>query len=1501
MERSDESKESDMEKSYEEAKLSESTDHITLDSTTYEQTEEIIEQSFQSEDFEIKEAKQEDMDESFEEKDDEMDKSGTISEATSEYKPTMAFENLGFSDEDNIRENQVITKGQESPEKSYLSKQISSEDLEERPTQFDFDAELREEIEQQQIAIQEMEKRQAEFQFSHYLITSKHDIIDQTVLENKEDDKHQEDLKRSDDFVSNLQEEEVQEGELDMVESDTQEEDEDILEGRSSESSSDNGEVFDEISGRFVPWEIQHQFRRQFSDSYINQEKKTSLQSARSIDLGTFYRRDHDDQTQYDSVTFMKETDASDSAETSPNKPVQRKQVRFSFNDSDVEPRAESPQELEEETLRFEQYYIKESPDKIVRFVDSGTETDLSVDDYRQQYVDASKTEKLSPSEPHNLISETHEQAVIDNILKSRMAVRVEHRDAATTTSEEELTIQRSSVSSFSSEATTSSFVTTGSFAELSIERTSAEKHIVTDHLSGEELFAREDVTTDTSLTPVKETSSTLDSEVISVVSRESRLAQQELLQESSDERDRSLSPSNESEELSTTYEGQETEVHEQKSESKFTIAFPSFGKSLADNEIYESSETGDTTEEKLSPIEETPQDDFPEEQEEIKPEKKVTFQTEHDVQHLQSASSEDLVKTSTSSSEMSMEPTLLAASYDLDSGHVSHVVTAYDMSPDSVEKQFPVPATTKAILSSPEDDVFEADACTFEDDKGFLMVSDTGKKIMSREKKLSSSGESCPSPPAPTPKDSSAVAHETMPDLEGAAIKLQDELIDSNEDLTPECENSQDLEITLRDSKLETKQETTEGDKTEHSPCDDTDSPFEILSPVDAEEFEKYMEDSGKSQQMATSFESVTTTTSSFSEIQSSDIMTMSDQKSEMMMSFEVAPLEPSAPPMPDIKSESSFEQSSPISSEPSEKGLGSPLDVPEHSDSGILLPDLVQGSAVCGDQQTQSLKGQKVSLPNGPTEVEYNPEIDIDYSEDYTPAHMTESEQPDIIQSTSPTMPTGQTTVFDIEATETQQEKQIDSEEKQEIRTTEEVQREAALYESTSYVTHEVIEELRVQPGFDPLASSDQTLYGLDMPSEETGGMSISMSQMESSGRFDTEPESDSINVSGGLVSQLDEDTSEKDLVMTETDKEVDSGLPQSQLEASSDALDEKDDEMAYTTTENLEIEQEIAAPPEETISYDIKSYTVYPGKRALELDETQEEILQREAEMEILTGVEALTPDSDTQDIRDLQDIQATQEDRENLEYQEQEIDGCQMYVEQIYEEADDTYDDNDDEGYMRGGEEMVGVDEFKQQTLTVEEDEFAGKSDDELLELVEDKEDNSQVKVLVTKPSRGDESVQEGQSEYEEGDDNQEKFDLEVDVYDLERPVTPTPVDAKQQFFSEDEIYQDTEKDMCEDEGVQTEDGEMIGEIPEQKTIYVSGKLVNTASEFVENVLSEARQRVTMETTEEKECITEVETSKTDVVLEYVKERMEEQEEEEQEIEEEEGKETSEQLV
>ncbi|XP_078319335.1 uncharacterized protein LOC111122316 isoform X40 [Crassostrea virginica] len=458
----------------------------------------------------------------------------------------------------------------------------------------------------------------------------------------------------------------------------------------------------------------------------------------------------------------------------------------------------------------------------------------------------------------------------------------------------------------------------------------------------------------------------------------------------------------------------------------KFPMALPSVGKAIADNEIYESSETGgDTTEEKLSPIDETPQDDFPDEQEYNKSgtvEKHVTFQSE--VCHLRSGSSDDLVKTSTSSSEM--EPTILAASYDLESGRVSKVVATYDVSPDTVEKQFVAPPTAKAILSSPEDDVFE-----LESKRQF--ESEIQSKTLLCEQKESD-------------------------------ISLEDEEI-----CIPKKDRLADLN-------------GTEEQKSACSEDSASASPFEIMSPSELEGYDDNLSlgFNGTDGQVIFHDHSGMKDTENYS-TESKDLMTL-----------QITP-----------KSDSSFDHSSLLSSDLSEKEDDSPFNLLEcvNHDSEHL-PDVVEEA---NDRLVKYQSPPKTQLPNGPTEVEFNPDIDLPI-ENATELHSSTGPPPDLLQSA---------TLDDKSSSKNEgaisQENEASAFEPA-----------AIMYDSQTIYTHSVIEELAVTSQ-DRLISSDQTLYGLEMPSEENNAVTLSTTQTS---KQETDADSDSVNVTEAFISQLDED---------------------------------------------------------------------------------------------------------------------------------------------------------------------------------------------------------------------------------------------------------------------------------------------------------------------------------------------------------------------------------------
>ena len=432
---------------------------------------------------------------------------------------------------------------------------------------------------------------------------------------------------------------------------------------RISESSSGDGdvEVVDENTGERakLPWEVAHHYSRQFSEVF-KEEQKSPMKHQASLDMGAFYTRDKTKDEEFlEKVFYDEPLPSTDDVQA-------QKRVTFAV-------------ERSEETATG-----KDDKD------DTGS-LDVLAEDTESR-------------EPYEFVKETHDSAVINIILENRQQVKeiiarkvYDPEFPATALEEDSPRIRQTR------QTTRSEFDESEEDAMFTFSPRSAE---------GYELETRSEFTE----------SRSFSYEGHGVVSKESRMAHQELLMQEEDieeEEDRSLSPSRDSKSkiLSTTFE--ETVITHKTPPAHpthFPMAVHSVGKSLADNEIYESSETErDSTEEKLSPIEETPSLDEMEEDtlKSTTPtvEKRVTFQTDRLAATRFSEQSVDDFKASSSSSELSVEPTLLAASYDLDSGSVCHVVAAYDISPDTVEKQGPAEVSGKAILSSPEDDVFEMDA----------------------------------------------------------------------------------------------------------------------------------------------------------------------------------------------------------------------------------------------------------------------------------------------------------------------------------------------------------------------------------------------------------------------------------------------------------------------------------------------------------------------------------------------------------------------------------------------------------------------------------------------------------------------------------------------------------------------------------------------------------------------------------------------------------------------
>ena len=317
------------------------------------------------------------------------------------------------------------------------------------------------------------------------------------------------------------------------------------------------------------------------------------------------------------------------------------------------------------------------------------------------------------------------------------------------------------------------------------------------------------------------------------------------------------------------------------------------------------------------------------------------------------SISSEEMVKTS-SSSDTSAEPTLLAATYDLDSGAISRVVASYDVSPDTVEKTLTVETQPKTILSSPEDDVFEADLAA----------------------KAAAAKETC--------VDDVPVCAEQISEIELVSVSPIPEE-DKLEDATPEVEGGEDEERIS--------------------------SPFEVVDDSDLvgySEYETALEAHGATD--AAAFAGAV----GVADLAAGVGIGIATTQIEIVESSETSrpdvlptaqEIEPQMRQSLSLDQESpSFDHSSPISSsEPSDfRGPISPLDAPFEPLPGAIQPPVPEEIIEVPQESDAAAEPEQSYIhTNGPTEVEYIPEQD---EEQYLPqsimqqavVHVEEEEMP-------------------------------------------------------------------------------------------------------------------------------------------------------------------------------------------------------------------------------------------------------------------------------------------------------------------------------------------------------------------------------------------------------------------------------------------------------------------------------------------------------------------------
>ena len=1246
-----------------------------------------------------------------------------------EHLQSMAFDNMGFDEADFAGEG-AKKKHYDDPSHrgaGYLSATtkhspkmaVSPDDMNERHTRFDFAEELKQEMYDSGHLVRSGEGDQtvslSEIESSHQLAGTLMEFKD---IPADEGDKHIGEDKKS------LQEYDGQEleGAVGPVIPTISE----VLEFLGEESSSSTSESpddenLDRQTGHRIPWEIASQYKRQFSDSFVDQEHLKENASTVSLDMGMFYRRDSEKDSDVTFLEEKKKSSGSSSDEVSPTTKKKMQKVRFSLS---------------------EEHHF--DTDQFADIIDECAHVNSYDSKMNEEWLKLGSVEQAFViGEPHENISEAYHLAVMASIesrLHDEMSRKHEVDDFEELEETQEEVIPTTSVKVTSPEA---------------VELYSKGKDVMCDQKEVDDEDAEVDAVFQYSTKP------------LSVVSRESRLAHEELLRESFDEKDRSISPSIDSEELSTTYESQK-ELQEELDLSMLS------GKSYPLCQQDESSETDRDTaeEERLSPIEEISggeaTDDTGIADGEKTSDKKVTFQT--DMQHLCSVSSEDLVKTSTSSSEV--EPTLLAASYDLDSGRVSHVVTTYDLSPDTVEKQFlPVGTTSKAILSSPEDDVFEADVTVTsaadsvigasgvneetptEGDLEMLPRDEPAKILPARRGDSGSTGSATvPSPPAPSPFEVQQTKDTTKSDLEGAAMKMQKLQASSIEkpDLTLELHGAAVVSSPTQTTQLDLLEEEM--------------SPFEIMSPSELHGYEDWVVtqsdllEQGQDEPHASG---------NFVEIEKESISLHTAHVPE--------PLVPSAPPAPSLLSpdesmkDSSFEHSSPVSSEPSEKGLESPLDILQqdaisHQLDTSAVPTVYPAAP---SSEATNVDRTDLVLPNGPTEVDYNPEIDFDFG--IIQAHQQpETQQADILTASQ----TGSSNVTESVEPMPDSNEQVGS----------------GIGTHRTEVTESIMEDLQVQPPGDVLVVSDQTLYGLEMPSDEAA--SLTTSHVDSYSRVE---ESDSLNVS--VIRSIHDDTSEQ----------IDSHEALGQIMG----IDKTDEDISERPSEPVqEIEE---SPVTHSSKHTFESATLH------EEGDSSQDLVMIEAEPILVPEVQTISPEIIPEEINPEQmRIEATPLPHDVEPYGGEHGPGEHLSFQEVEEE--EVEEEEAEEAY--GGDDRYTPDIPK------------GTDDDEL--------DEDEELVVLRENSDYDMDARLEDFGIERAVESAGSFELKADSCDIDRPLSPTPVDKKQGFF-DDKFSLDLERKTVESQDYEAN----IKSYPRKGQ---ESLLEQTASKFVETVLEEVKSKV-----------------------------------------------------
>ena len=356
--------------------------------------------------------------------------------------------------------------------------------------------------------------------------------------------------------------------------------------------------------------------------------------------------------------------------------------------------------------------------------------------------------------------------------------------------------------------------------------------------------------------------------------------------------------------------------------------------------------------------------------QQDLEDSQKIVDDIDH--QKEQTTTSKGKTSVTSSSSDTSLEPTLIAATYDLDTGAVSRVVAAYDVSPDAVEKTVAVETKPRAILSSPEDEVFD--------------------------------------------------------DEQKVKVKLQDDDDD-------EFDEKKLGSLQMKEDTSEERHSSEEDSRSVHSP-------FELIEENDLEGYDEYL----------------------------CKLKEESKEKTDIPQA-EACSLEGEIPILDG--GENSPSLASPVSSgEYSEQKSPGPVDL-----SSSLLPNLVQSNELVSLDSGQPVESVYVHT-NGPTEVDFHEEYDDPFRH---------QEMTDVDETQSPSAQQTSTSVLvglDIPVSAEEQSTTIDESIPVDSKPapqpepfTDDHGRQDPIEEHT-VVTESSDEKLR---------ASEQTLYDLEMPSEE------------------------------------------------------------------------------------------------------------------------------------------------------------------------------------------------------------------------------------------------------------------------------------------------------------------------------------------------------------------------------------------------------------------------------